>query len=107
MRVYRAEKGLYVSEDVIKDEYDIAVSECGCRDSYAVYLDQVTTAGGYYTPITEGYFDIENDNVLTYEELQAEYAQFRADGVAHEETFEEYLDNCMTRHNGTLERVTK
>lgn len=51
------------------------------------------------------FYDTENDEEITLEELQQEYEQLKANGDTESETFEQYLSNCMTYNNGTLEEI--
>lgn len=51
------------------------------------------------------YRDIETGETVTLEELKQEYLML-ADTV-EEQTFDEYLENCLTRNNGTLEIIYK
>lgn len=48
------------------------------------------------------YRDIETDELLTVEELQAEYTDLYFSGGTEAETFQDYLKNCL---EGTLEKV--
>jgi len=50
--IYMNENGALFDTDMIREEYEIAVDECSYKDTFESYLDQVTTAGGYYTPCT-------------------------------------------------------
>ena len=51
------------------------------------------------------FLDIERDEVITLEELRAEFEDLKASGDTESETFEQYLTNCMTKNNGTLEEI--
>lgn len=51
------------------------------------------------------FYDTEHDKVITLEELQAEFEDLKASGDTESETFEQYLSNCMTYNNGTLEEI--
>lgn len=48
------------------------------------------------------WFDIERDEVVTEEQLRAEYEEIK-DEV--EVDFEDYIWNCMTHQGGTLETI--
>ena len=54
--------------------------------------------------------DIESGEIVTECELRAEFAALQAEDTTGEAghrdiTFDEYVDNCLTIHNGTLEEV--
>ena len=51
------------------------------------------------------FYDTENDEEITLKELQQEYENLKASGDTESETFEQYLSNCMTYNNGTLEEI--
>ena len=53
------------------------------------------------------YHDIENNEIVTREQLMLEYADKVQDGEinAEEMNLYEYIENCQTRHNGTLESI--
>ena len=53
------------------------------------------------------FYDTEHDKEITLEELQAEFEDLKASGDTESETFEQYLSNCMTYNNGTLEEIQK
>lgn len=48
------------------------------------------------------YHDIETDEVLTIDDLKTEYRILRENGETEADTFEDYLQNCLSK-NGTLE----
>ena len=49
--------------------------------------------------------DIETEETFTFSEIRAEFEHQRKIGATEAETLEAYLENCSTRHNGTLERI--
>lgn len=51
------------------------------------------------------WYDIETDSIVTETELREEFATLCHDGEHDNWTFEDYVDACMTRHNGTLEDI--
>lgn len=51
------------------------------------------------------YHDIESDDILTLDELKQEYHMLVNNGIIVDQTFDEYLNNCLTRNNGTLEII--
>ena len=51
------------------------------------------------------FIDTETDDIFTIEELEQEYNELKASGDTESETFEQYLSNCMTYNNGTLEEI--
>lgn len=51
--------------------------------------------------------DVETNEVLSLEFLRKEYEVLHAAGESEAESFDEYLDNCMTRNNGTLIEVAE
>lgn len=48
------------------------------------------------------YRDIETDELLTLEDLQSEYNALKASGNTEADTFDMYLENCLS---GTLEEM--
>jgi hypothetical protein len=54
------------------------------------------------------YVNLETWQLLTLEQLQADFSGMQKNGeIAEDVLFSEYLNNCMTRYNGTLEEVEK
>ena len=51
------------------------------------------------------FYDIETEKVITFEELKEEFQQLKASGDTESETFFDYLSNCMTYNNGSLEEI--
>ena len=51
------------------------------------------------------YHDIESDTIVTLDELKQEYQLLVNNGTIEDQTFDEYLNNCLTRNNGTLEII--
>lgn len=52
------------------------------------------------------YICVEDDRILSTDEIRAEYEQFKAAGLEGETaTFSDYLRNCLTRYNGSLEPI--
>lgn len=56
------------------------------------------------------WLDIECDEIVTEDELREEFAELQAEDVNGESghrdmTFAEYLNNCLTINNGTLEEI--
>lgn len=56
------------------------------------------------------WLDIECDVIVTEEDLRLEFSELQAEDVSGEAghrdiSFEEYLENCLTINNGTLEEV--
>lgn len=49
--------------------------------------------------------DIESGETVTTEQLYAEYEMNIANGNTEPCTFSEYIWNCLTRNNGTLEEI--
>lgn len=55
------------------------------------------------TPV---FVDIESGDVVTKNQLFSEYSAFQAeDPEEYSFTFEEYIKNCLTSNNGTLEKI--
>ena len=48
------------------------------------------------------YRDIETEDVLTEDQLLAEYTDLYFAGATEAESFEDYIENCL---EGTLERL--
>lgn len=51
----------------------------------------------------EYYYDVDREQLLTIDDIKAEYDSLVNSGYAYEETFTEYLNNCMTKNNGSLD----
>lgn len=50
------------------------------------------------------FWDIESGEVITLERLESEYNYFQSWGrEEYDYSFSEYVSNCLTAHNGTLE----
>lgn len=53
------------------------------------------------------FHDIESGEIVYESELLTEYfLNVLDDPETYNYTFEEYISNCLTRNNGTLEQVT-
>ena len=52
------------------------------------------------------YFDIESNEIITTEQLYAEYME-NLENLPEEfnYTFPEYIRNCLTNNNGSLEKI--
>lgn len=46
------------------------------------------------------FYDTEHDVIVTLAELRAEY-----EAEEREVSFSQYVNNCLTRNNGTLEEI--
>lgn len=53
--------------------------------------------------ITRKFWDIETREILTEDQIRANYEELKAAGETEVENFSQYLENCMTRNNGCLE----
>lgn len=54
------------------------------------------------------YYDIESGETITTERLHAEYVAMQtAQPEEYPYPFADYISNCLTRNNGTLEPVTE
>ena len=51
------------------------------------------------------FYDVDRDEVITIQQLEKEYAEIKAIGGTNSETFDEYIVNCQTCNNGTLEEI--
>lgn len=53
------------------------------------------------------YYDIDHDKIYTEDELRADYENRKRNGELEDfyDTFEYYLECCMTRNNGSLEEI--
>lgn len=52
--------------------------------------------------------DIESNEIVTIEQLKLEYDQLKKnDPESFDYSFPEYVENCMARNNGTLEKIEK
>lgn len=48
--------------------------------------------------------DIESGETITLEQLEKEYYMLKLeDPESYDYSFDEYINNCLTRNNGTLE----
>lgn len=50
--------------------------------------------------------DVEHNEIITIDELEAEYKELYANGETEAETFSDYIENCMTYNNGCLENMS-
>ena len=54
------------------------------------------------------YYDIESGEAVTIDQLYAEYiAMQTAQPEEYPYSFDDYVGNCLTRNNGTLEPITE
>ena len=51
------------------------------------------------------FYDVDRDEIITIQQLGKEYAEIKAVGGTDSETFDEYIINCLTYNNGTLEEI--
>ena len=51
------------------------------------------------------YFDIETGETLTREQLEEERREKIESGEIDDCTTEQYINNCLTRNNGTLDII--
>ena len=51
------------------------------------------------------FYDTENNEYITIDQLEKEYEELKADGNTEAETFKDYINNCMTWNNGTLKEM--
>ena len=51
------------------------------------------------------FYDVDRDEVITIEQLEKEYNEVKAVGDTDSKTFDEYVVNCQTYNNGTLEEI--
>ena len=52
------------------------------------------------------FIDIETGELVTVEQLETEFNSLRSEQPdEHNYSFSEYIRNCLTRYNGTLEIV--
>ncbi len=51
------------------------------------------------------FYDVDRDETITIEQLEKEYNEIKAIGGTDSETFDEYIINCLTYNNGTLEEI--
>lgn len=49
------------------------------------------------------YFDIDREKLYTLDYLVQDYNRLKAENETESETFKEYLNNCMTYNNGSLD----
>ena len=53
------------------------------------------------------YYNVDQDEVITEDELRVNYKELKASGDLESfyDTFEYYLEACMTRNNGSLDLI--
>ena len=53
------------------------------------------------------FYDVDHDKIYTEDELRADYEDRKRNGEIEDfyDTFECYLEACMTRNNGSLEEI--
>ena len=52
------------------------------------------------------FYDIYMAEIVTEDELAKELEELKKDGFEHDDvTLEEYINNCLTIHNGSLEEL--
>ena len=52
------------------------------------------------------FYDIESGDFVTLDELQNEFLEMKfQDPDTYNYSFSEYIENCLTKNNGTLEIV--
>lgn len=51
------------------------------------------------------YYDIEREEYLTEKDLRNEYEDYLEEQDNDRITFEQFVNNCLTTNNGTLEKV--
>ena len=51
------------------------------------------------------FYDTENNEYITIEQLEEEYNELKATGNTEAEIFSDYVSNCMWWNNGTLKEV--
>lgn len=51
------------------------------------------------------FYDIERETIITEAQLRNEYEEMKSSGDTEAKTFSDYVLNCMTYNNGTLEEV--
>lgn len=51
------------------------------------------------------FIDTETGKILSVDELMKEYTALRESGDTEAETFADYISNCLTKNNGTLEEL--
>lgn len=51
-------------------------------------------------------FDIESETIVSLEQLYDEFTEMKKNNPSeYDYTFFEYLQNCLTRNNGTIEII--
>ena len=53
------------------------------------------------------FYDTEHDCLVTFDDLMNEFLSLKRENGTDAEDFREYVNNCMTYNNGTLEEITK
>ena len=52
------------------------------------------------------FYDINTEEIVTEEQLARELAELQTEDHEHDGfTLDEFIDNCLTIHNGTLEEI--
>lgn len=79
--------------------YDKHFKECVRRYILAKYSSAANSPG-------RKWYDIESQSVVTELQLYEEYLTYKQDNPDMQDVhFEAFIANCMTRCNGTLERI--
>ena len=51
------------------------------------------------------FYNIETEEIINLAELMTHYDTLRAENETEAATFSDYLENCLTRNNGTLQPI--
>ena len=88
----------------------ISYDEWAAREYGSVSVDLYDTACNLikagYRKRTRKFFDYNTEEILTEEDLAKELEELKKEDHEHDGmTLEEYINNCLTIHNGTLEEI--
>lgn len=104
-------------KDSFVDHYNTLSEEIETKEKAGMNVEWLKDARHkYFVAVAEAYLeakkakkkhfrDIETEEEFSIEELRTLFERLRLDKKTESETFEEYMENCSTRHNGTLERI--
>ena len=102
-------------KDCFVDRYNTMTDEINQKEAAGFDVEDLKNARhSFFVSVAQVYLkerekekfkDIETGEIITRSALLVEYERLRDKGLTESENFAEYIENCLTRHNGTLERV--
>ena len=88
----------------------ISYGEWGFREYGSVSVDLYDTASNLikagYRKRERKFYDIETKEIVTEDDLARELEELKQSGFEHDDiTLAQYINNCLTINNGTLEEI--